>query len=72
MKTIKEWEESGMQLTSFLNVGDVVETAFADWALNIMPPAYWSERIIQVGEPSQPITRVLDSGTLAATAIVES
>lgn len=49
MKTIKEWEESGLQLTPFLSAGDVVEPSFADWAVNIMPPAYWSERIVQVG-----------------------
>jgi hypothetical protein len=52
MKTIKEWEQSGLQLTPFLGAGDVVEPAFADWAVNIMPPAFWSERLIQVGEPA--------------------
>ena len=52
MKTIKEWKQSGMNLTPYLVAGDEVEPAFADWAVNIMPPAYWSHRIIQVGEPS--------------------
>jgi len=52
MKTVREWEQSGLNLTPYLSVGDEVEPAFADWALNIMPPAYWSHRIIQVGEPA--------------------
>lgn len=51
MKTVKEWEQSGTSLTPFLAVGDEVEPAFADWAVNIMPPAFWSSRIVQVGEP---------------------
>lgn len=51
MKTLTGWNESGQQLTPFLSIGDAVEEAFADWALNIMPPACWKSDLIQVGEP---------------------
>ena len=51
MKTIQGWHDSQNQLTPYLDTGDEVEPAFADWALNIMPPAYWSDRIVQIGEP---------------------
>ncbi len=51
MKTMQGWHNSQQQLTPYLEAGDEVEEAFADWALNIMPPAFWSTRIIQIGEP---------------------
>jgi hypothetical protein len=51
MKTLTGWRESGKQLTPYLNTGDEVEEAFADWALNIMPPACWRPDLIQIGEP---------------------
>ncbi len=55
MKTYQEWRESGLQLTPFLQPGDVVEAEFADWALNVLPPAYWSANVVQVGEPNDHI-----------------
>jgi hypothetical protein len=51
MKTLARWRESGKELTPYLSVGDEVEEAFADWALNIMPPACWRPELIQIGEP---------------------
>ena len=51
VKTFNDWQGSGQELTPYLNPGDPVDAAFADWALNLLPPAYWSERIVQIGEP---------------------
>ena len=51
MKTLTGWNQSGQQLTPYLNTGDEVEEAFTDWALDIMPPACWKPDLIQIGEP---------------------
>jgi hypothetical protein len=55
MKTLKGWHESQLQLTPYLQPGDAVEAEFADWALNLLPPAYWSSQVVQIGEPNDHI-----------------
>lgn len=51
MKTLLGWQESQQELTHYLNCGEQVEPAFADWALNLSPPAFWSQTVVQIGEP---------------------
>ena len=51
MKTLAGWHNSQQQLTPYLQAGDEVEPASSDWALNILPPAYWSSTVVQIGEP---------------------
>ncbi len=51
MKTLTGWNQSGQELTPFLQPGDEVEEAFSDWALNLLPPAFWSSNVVQIGEP---------------------
>ena len=51
MKTLLGWQESQQNLSPYLCPGDEVEAAFADWALDILPPAFWSSSVVQIGEP---------------------
>ena len=41
MKTLTGWNESGQELTPFLQPGDEVEEAFSDWALNLQLRPDW-------------------------------
>jgi hypothetical protein len=50
IKTRQQWGESHQNLGEFLKVGDPVDNDFIDWARDIMPPAHWTSRIIQIGE----------------------
>ncbi len=50
VKTRQQWAESHQNLGQFLNVGDPVDNDFVDWARDIMPPAHWTSRMIQIGE----------------------
>ena len=57
MKTYAGWQASGLQLhpskytpEGFLDIGDQVDQAFADWWLDVLPPCYWSRTIRQIGE----------------------
>lgn len=51
MKTLEGWHASQQELTPYLQSGDSVAADFADWALNLLPPAYWSSTVVQIGEP---------------------
>ena len=55
IKTRQQWSESGVHLGKFLQVGDFVDDAFADWALGVLRPAHWTSNIIQIGEPDDHI-----------------
>ena len=50
IKTRQQWGESHQNLGEFLKVGDPADNDFIDWARDIMPPAHWTSRIIQIGE----------------------
>ena len=50
IKTRQQWVESHKNLGEFLQVGDLVDNDFAEWARDIMPPAHWTGRMIQIGE----------------------
>ena len=51
IKTRQEWAESHQNLGQFLKVGDPVDSDFVEWARDIMPPAHWTGRMVQIGEP---------------------
>ena len=51
MKTLKEWDDSHLNLDQFLMIGDVVDEEIADYFLGVLPPACMSGVIIQIGEP---------------------
>lgn len=55
MKTLSGWQDSRQDLTPYLSPGDEVEAAFADWALDLLPPAFWSSTVVQIGEPNSHI-----------------
>lgn len=48
MKTYKNWNGS---LSDYLQPGDVVDEAMADYFVEVMPPITFSGRLIQMGEP---------------------
>lgn len=51
IKTRQQWAESHQNLGQFLSPGDLVDEDFIEWARDIMPPACWTSRMIQIGEP---------------------
>ena len=51
MKTYKEWSESGLKLTSFLHLGDLVDEDLANYFRDVLPPACHTSTIRQIGEP---------------------
>uniref|UniRef100_A0A6M3Y074 Uncharacterized protein n=1 Tax=viral metagenome TaxID=1070528 RepID=A0A6M3Y074_9ZZZZ len=51
MKTEKEWHESKQWLSKYLEVGDEVDEDLADYFLGVLPPAYWENGVVQIGEP---------------------
>ena len=63
MKTLLGWQESRQQLTPYLEPGEQVEPAFADWALNLLPPTFWSSTVVQIGEPYDHVDRRPTFGT---------
>lgn len=52
LKTKANWIGS---LSEYLKVGDQVDEEMADYFLNILPPAFYNGRIIQIGEPDNHI-----------------
>ncbi len=51
VKTRKGWETSGQNLGEYLQVGDVVDEEMEMYFLEVLPPATWTSRVIQIGEP---------------------
>ena len=49
-KTYEGWEQSGLSLSKYLEVGDTVDAALEMYFLEVLPPACWSPRCIQLGE----------------------
>lgn len=52
MKTYAEWADSRLPLDKFLSVGDVVDEQIVNYFVDVMPPAYMSSWLIQIGEPN--------------------
>lgn len=51
VKTMDGWRESRSDLDTYLQAGDLVDEDMHDYFLDVLPPAYWSDRILQIGEP---------------------
>ena len=51
LKTLKEWNESKLNLSEYLQSGDQVDDAMAEYFLEVVPPATYNLTMIQVGEP---------------------
>ena len=50
MKTKKQWDGSGKNLTEFLEFGDKVDEEMMDYFLGVLPPQTWTANCIQLGE----------------------
>ncbi|MEC0167375.1 hypothetical protein [Paenibacillus graminis] len=48
MKTYKDWTGS---LSTYLQIGDLVDEAMADHFVEVMPPITFDGQLIQMGEP---------------------
>ena len=51
MKTLKQWQESKLDLSQFLQPGDPVDDGLFDYMLEVMPPACLTPTCLQMGEP---------------------
>ncbi|MHB2008602.1 MAG: hypothetical protein ACYCOX_11205 [Acidobacteriaceae bacterium] len=51
MKTYSGWGESRQSLDHYLQIGDVVDQEMADYFVNVLPPAFMSGLLVQIGEP---------------------
>ena len=51
IKTKAQWDESGQSLTEYLQVGDKVDEEMFYYFLEVLPPASYSSRVVQIGEP---------------------
>lgn len=51
MKTKKDWDKSGKNLQTFLQVGDLVDDEMVDYFIEVLPPACMSPQCLQIGEP---------------------
>jgi hypothetical protein len=52
IKTRQQWSESRVDLGKFLQVGDFVDDAFADWALGVLRPAHWTSTSSRSASPT--------------------
>jgi hypothetical protein len=50
-KQIKTYANWDCDLDDYLQIGDVVDEEIYDHFLNVLPPAYWSSTLLQMGEP---------------------
>lgn len=48
MKTYANWKGN---LNEYLQVGDIVDEEFVEYFANVLPPAAFNSRLIQIGEP---------------------
>lgn len=53
MKTMAGWHESNANgFTNYVQVGDEVSEDIFDYFLNVLPPIYWTARLMQCSEPN--------------------
>lgn len=67
MKTLDGWEESGLLLDEYLQVGDIVDEELQLYFLEVLPPATMTDRCIQIGEPSALVDGAYTYDTLKKT-----
>jgi hypothetical protein len=51
IKSYAQWAESRLPLDKSLSVGEVIDDALVNYFVAVMPPAYVSPHLIQIGEP---------------------
>jgi len=51
MKTMEQWNGSGLSLTKFLQVGDDVDESIMDHVIGCLPPVTMNGKMVQMGEP---------------------
>ena len=68
VKTLEGWNESHVNLDRYLQVGDQVDDAMFDYFLGVLPPAYYSDSIVQIGEPYSHVNGWPTYSTLARKA----
>jgi hypothetical protein len=51
IKTMADWENSGMDLGKFLQFGDMVDDEIYDYMLGVLPPVVNKSYILLMGEP---------------------
>jgi len=67
-KTKAQWDESRQDLDMFLQIGDTVDEEMWDYFLGVLPPAYCSGSILQIGEPCSHVRGYPTYSTLARVA----
>jgi hypothetical protein len=67
-KTKAGWTESGLYLNHYLQLGDVVDEALADYFLCVLPPACHRSNLIQIGEPYSVVAGRFTYPTIEKTA----
>ncbi|MEK5163176.1 hypothetical protein NYE69_12665 [Paenibacillus sp. FSL R5-0527] len=73
VKTFAEWKAEWKGdldefLKEYLQVGDVVDEETVEIFLNLVPPAYWSDNLIQMGLPHDNVNGKATYATLELTA----
>ena len=53
LKTMKNWNGSGLDISQYLHVGDIVDEAMFDYFIGVLPPATMTSRCVQIGEPTR-------------------
>lgn len=51
IKTYENWCASGLDLSQFLRIGDVVDEEMADYFIEVLPPITMTGQLVQMGEP---------------------
>lgn len=51
MKTYAGWHGSGLDLSQYLSVGDLVDEELYYYVLEVLPPATMTSKVLQMGEP---------------------
>ena len=65
MKRYEDWQSK--TLSEFLQVGDVVDEAFYDYFLNVLPPVRLTDTLLQMGEPYNVVGQKFTYSTLVKT-----
>lgn len=53
IKTLKQWEKSGNNLSEFLSPGDWINEDLYLYIAEIVPPCYCSRNFVQGGDPDR-------------------
>jgi hypothetical protein len=65
MKTFSNWKGN---LSEYLQIGDLVDDEMVEYFLNVLPPACWNSKVIQIGEPYSHVEGKATYSTLKNTS----